>query len=124
MSYQICKDFRDVPHRSLPFDITKGNNIIPLPLSIGIKSSECLFIGYDCVFGCDARVSPVLDIIACGLQRLFDSPFHDIRESYLGHVTTPPRSGLGLWVVIQDFLIRLLMWTVPVFRFRVDQDSM
>ena len=39
--------------------------------SVGIKSSEWSPIGFDCVFGCDARVASVLNNIACG----FPTPF-------------------------------------------------
>ena len=69
-SYQTCNHFRDAPLQRIPFDITISRNNIPLPVSTVTKSSECLFIRYECVSGCDARVSPVLDVIACGLPTL------------------------------------------------------
>ena len=75
----ICRDF---PLQRLPFDITISKNIIPFPfVDLDKNTSEWLFIRSDSIFGFDARVSPMLDIIACGPPNAcMTHLFHDFLE--------------------------------------------
>ena len=96
MAQQIRYLFREVPLQSLPFDITMVKSIIPIPFVDWDKHLRNGCSSHPIVFSAVMHESPQCLMISRVVpQRLYDSPIHDLLESDLDHVITPPRSGLG-----------------------------